>query len=136
SIRPRRRPSGYGRQRRSSTTQPRRLRSRISKRAWLRWKQARRAEGREDEEGLLARLARLESLPENRHSVCLRVGRTDCPRWPIPGRLSQCLLLPVHVWLTAKLGADVQRRALGEVFTRPETCPWVYWKHPTLGRCA
>jgi excisionase family DNA binding protein len=24
-------------------------------------------------------------------------------RWPIPGRLSQCLLQPVHVWLTAKL---------------------------------
>ena len=24
-------------------------------------------------------------------------------RWPIPGRLSQCLLLPVHVWLTAAL---------------------------------
>ena len=26
---------------------------------------------------LLARLERLESLPENRHSVCLRSGRTD-----------------------------------------------------------
>src|SRR5450759_1003859 len=62
--------------------------------------------------------------------------RPRLARWPIPGRLSQCLLLPVHVWLTAKLGADVQRRALGEVFTRPETCPWVYWKHPTLGGCA
>ena len=24
-------------------------------------------------------------------------------RWPIAGRLSQCLLQPVHVWLTAKL---------------------------------
>src|ERR1035441_9795363 len=33
--------------------------------------------------------------------------RPRLARWPIPGRLSQCLLLPVHVWLTAKLGADV-----------------------------
>jgi hypothetical protein len=29
---------------------------------------------------LLSRLERLESLPENRHSVCLRSGRTDCQR--------------------------------------------------------
>src|ERR1039458_9884473 len=29
--------------------------------------------------------------------------RPRLARWPIPGRLSQCLLLPVHVWLTAKL---------------------------------
>src|SRR5450759_3509704 len=34
--------------------------------------------------------------------------RPRLARWPIPGRLSQCLLLPVHVWLTAKLGADVE----------------------------
>src|SRR5674476_1557799 len=33
--------------------------------------------------------------------------RPRLARWPIPGRLSQCLLQPVHVWLTAKLGADV-----------------------------
>src|ERR1017187_493299 len=33
--------------------------------------------------------------------------RPRLARWPIPGRLFQCLLQPVHVWLTAKLGADV-----------------------------
>src|ERR1035438_8426597 len=34
--------------------------------------------------------------------------RPRLARWPIPGRLSQCLLLPVHVWLTAKLARTCQ----------------------------
>src|SRR5450759_3633542 len=41
--------------------------------------------------------------------------RPRLARWPIRGRLSQCLLLPVHVWLTAKLGADVPAGSIARI---------------------